>query len=44
MIRNVVFLDDTEKNVDAAVEAGFAGIVFKTKEQAQKELAALGVK
>ncbi len=39
-----VFLDDTEKNVDAAVEAGFAGIVFKTKEQAQKELAALGVK
>lgn len=38
-----VFLDDTTANVDAAKKLGFAGIVFRTKEQAQEELRALGV-
>lgn len=39
-----VFLDDTVKNIDAAKEAGIHGIVFETKEQAEAELAKLGVK
>lgn len=39
-----VFLDDLEVNVEAARKEGFAGIVFKTKEQAEEELARLGVK
>ena len=38
-----VFLDDSEKNIKAARELGFAGIVFETKEQAIEELRALGV-
>lgn len=38
-----VFLDDTAENVVAARELGFAGIVFKTKEQAEAELRELGV-
>lgn len=38
-----VFLDDTPANVEAAKKLGFAGIVFRTKEQAQDELQALGV-
>lgn len=39
-----VFLDDMEVNVEAARKEGFAGIVFETKEQAEEELARLGVK
>lgn len=39
-----VFLDDTAENVEAARQLGFAGIVFRTKEQAEEELEALGVK
>ena len=38
-----VFLDDTLKNVEAARMYGFYGICFKTKEQAEEELKALGV-
>ena len=38
-----VFLDDTLKNVEAARKYGFYGICFKTKEQAEEELKALGV-
>ena len=38
-----VFLDDTPVNVEAAKKLGFEGIVFRTKEQAEKELRALGV-
>lgn len=38
-----VFLDDLEENVEAARQQGFAGIVFETKEQAQRELLRLGV-
>lgn len=38
-----VFLDDTEKNILAAREAGLYGIVFENKEQAIKELRGLGV-
>lgn len=38
-----VFLDDTEKNILAAREAGMYGIVFENKEQAIKELRGLGV-
>lgn len=39
-----VFLDDLEVNVEAARKEGFAGIVFETKEQAEEELARLGVR
>lgn len=38
-----VFLDDSAANVEGAKAEGFAGIVFKTKEQALEELALLGV-
>lgn len=38
-----VFLDDTLENVEAARRYGFFGICFQTKEQAEKELRALGV-
>ncbi len=38
-----VFLDDTEKNILGAREAGLFGIVFKNKEQAVDELRGLGV-
>lgn len=38
-----VFLDDLVANVDAARRLGFHGIVFQTKEQAEKELRAIGV-
>lgn len=37
-----VFLDDTPANIETAVRLGFNGIVFRTKEQAQEELRALG--
>ena len=39
-----VFMDDSAVNVEAARAEGFAGIVFETKEQAEKELRLLGVK
>ena len=38
-----VFLDDLTENVEAARSIGFHGIVFKSKEQAERELAELGV-
>lgn len=38
-----VFLDDTAKNVEGAVKAGFHGIVFQNKKQACEELRKLGV-
>ena len=38
-----VFLDDTERNVDAAIQQGMAGIVFRSREQAVEELKGLGV-
>lgn len=38
-----VFLDDTVKNIEGAVKAGFHGIVFLNKEQACEELRRLGV-
>ncbi len=33
-----VFLDDSEKNIEAAEAFGFHGIVFRDREQAKKEL------
>lgn len=39
-----VFLDDTPENIEAAKALGFYGIVFRSREQALAELAALGVK
>jgi len=38
-----VFIDDTEKNVIAARELGFAGIVHTSYEETKKNLSALGV-
>lgn len=39
-----VFLDDTLRNVEAAQAQGMAGILFRTKEQAEEDLRGLGVK
>lgn len=39
-----VFLDDTEKNLVTAGEMGIHTILFQNREQAVKELAALGVR
>ncbi len=39
-----VFLDDTLKNIEAAKALGFYGIWFQSKEQAEEELQALGVR
>lgn len=39
-----VFIDDLEVNVEAARAEGFAGIVFRTREQVVEELERLGVK
>lgn len=36
-----VFIDDTPVNIEAAKELGIHGIVFQTREQVQRELAAL---
>lgn len=41
--KECVFLDDMQENVEAAKKMGIHGIHFKTKEQAEEELAALGV-
>lgn len=38
-----VFIDDTEKNVDAAKALGIHGICFRSREQADEELRLLGV-
>ena len=38
-----VFLDDTPQNVEEAVRQGMAGIVFRSREQAVKELQKFGV-
>ncbi|MCR4656862.1 MAG: HAD family phosphatase [Lachnospiraceae bacterium] len=38
-----VFMDDTETNVEAAKKVGMHAFVFKSKEQAVKELLKLGV-
>ncbi len=38
-----VFLDDTQRNVDAAIACGFHSFLFTTKEQAQEDLRGLGV-
>ncbi len=38
-----VFIDDLEENVQASRAEGFAGIVFQTKDQVERELALLGV-
>ncbi len=37
-----VFIDDLPTNVEAAVQLGFAGIIFHTKEQVDASLAVLG--
>lgn len=39
-----VFLDDRQENCEAAEKLGIRTIVFTTKEEAEKQLAALGVK
>lgn len=44
MPQECVFLDDTQKNVDAAVAQRIYGIRFVTKEQAEADLRKLGVR
>lgn len=39
-----VFLDDTPVNVEAGRKEGIAGVVFRTREEALRELEALGMK
>lgn len=39
-----IFIDDKQKNVDAAKECGINGIVFSSVNQLKKELASLSVK
>lgn len=36
-----VFIDDTKRNIDAAIKEGIHGIWFQTKEQVDRELTAL---
>ncbi len=38
-----VFIDDREVNCEGAIKAGMKAIVYKSREQAKKELALLGV-
>jgi 2-haloacid dehalogenase len=38
-----VFVDDVQRNVDAAVACGFAGIVFSDAQQVREDLCALGL-
>lgn len=38
-----VFIDDTKKNVEVAIELGMKGIVFTSLEETKKELQELGV-
>lgn len=39
-----IFLDDLQRNIDAAKREGMEGILFQTKEQAQEELKKSGVR
>ncbi|MCR5556533.1 MAG: HAD-IA family hydrolase [Butyrivibrio sp.] len=39
-----VFIDDTKANIDTCLRLGWEGIVYKDFDQAQKALAAIGVK
>lgn len=39
-----VFIDDTPENIDTAKRLGWNGIVFKSYDQVEDELKALGVK
>ena len=41
---NAVFIDDRADNIQAAIDCGMKGIVFKTKEQVIADLAEMGVK
>ncbi len=41
--KECVFLDDTERNVEAAIRQVMAGILFLSREQALEELRGLGV-
>lgn len=38
-----VFIDDREDNIEAAIECGMKGIVFRTKEQVLSDLEKMGV-
>ena len=42
--KTCVFLDDSERNIQAARDAGMAGIVFQNQTQAEEELRMLGVR
>ncbi len=41
---HAVFIDDIQENVDGAIDAGIAGIVFQDRQQLMIELEKLGVK
>lgn len=41
--RNVIFIDNSQKNVDAAKQAGMIGILFKNTDQIRTELEAKGL-
>lgn len=41
--KTCVFIDDQQKNVDAAEDMGMKGILFETQAQVERELQALGV-
>lgn len=42
--KEAVFIDDTKANIDTAVRLGINGIIFESKQQADEELAKLGVR
>ncbi len=42
--KKTVFIDDTPRNIDVAIELGWHGIVFKSYEQVEKELHDLNVR
>jgi len=39
----ILFLDDLKENIDGAIEAGMKGVVFRSAEQAEKELHRIGI-
>jgi len=41
--KTIIFIDDKEKNVAAAKQAGMIGIVFKDPEQLRKDLVKMGI-